>query len=60
MLDDAEGAPFVERRNVVVGTAEGSRVRITAGLRSAERVVVSLNAGLEEALRDGLRVGLAD
>ena len=60
VLDDAEGAPFVERRNVVVGTAEGSRVRITAGLRSAERVVVSLNAALEEALRDGLRVGLAD
>ena len=60
VLDSGDGARFVERRSVVVGTAEGSRVRITDGLYGAERVVKSLDAALEQELRDGLRVGLAD
>lgn len=60
VLDSGDGAQFVERRSVVVGTAEGSRVRITDGLRGGERVVKSLNAALAQELRDGVRVGLAD
>lgn len=59
VLDDAEGR-FVERRGVVVGASEGSRVRIIDGLEEGDRVVESSNDALEAELRDGLRVSLAD
>ena len=60
VLDDSEGRPFVERRDVVVGATEGSRVRITDGLREGDRVVKSLNDTLAAEFRDGLRVSLAN
>lgn len=60
VLDDSEGRPFVERRDVVVGATEGSRVRITDGLKEGDRVVKSLNDTLAAELRDGLRVSLAN
>ena len=59
VLDDAEGR-FVERRGVVVGASEGSRVRVTDGLEEGDRVVKSSNDTLAAELRDGLRVGLAN
>lgn len=57
--DPAEGASFVERRRVVAARPEGSRVRITEGLRDGERVVNSFSDALEGELRDGLRVNAA-
>ena len=60
VLDDSEGRPFVERRDVVVGVTEGSRVRITDGLEEGDRVVKSSNDTLAAELRDGLRVSLAN
>lgn len=60
VLDDSEGKPFVERRDVVVAASEGSRVRIIDGLEEGDRVVESSNDALEAELRDGLRVSLAD
>lgn len=60
VLDDSEGRPFVERRDVVVGASEGSRVRITDGLEEGDRVVKSSNDTLAAELRDGLRVSLAN
>ena len=59
VLDDAEGR-FVERRGVVVGASEGSRVRVTDGLEEGDRVVKSSNDTLAAELRDGLRVSLAN
>lgn len=59
VLDDAEGR-FVERRGVVVGASEGSRVRVTDGLEEGDRVVNSSNDTLAAELRDGLRVSLAN
>ena len=60
VLGESGARPFVERRGVEVGGTEGSHVRIVAGLRETERVVRSLNATLEEQLRDGVPVGLAN
>ena len=60
VLDDSKGRPFVERRDVAVGATEGSRVRITDGLKEGDRVVKSLNDTLAAELRDGLRVSLAN
>ena len=62
-VSGAEGARFVwvvenqtaERRDVVVGDAVGSRVRIAGGLASGERVVSRLDAE-QGALEDGVRV----
>ena len=60
VTDRSEGTPFVERRSVVAARPEGSRVRITDGLRDRERVVKSFSAALEEELRDGLPVKVAN
>ena len=60
VLGESGAQPFVERRGVVVGRTEGSRVRIVDGLEETERVVRSLNATLNEELRDGLPVSLAN
>ena len=59
VADPSEGASFLERRSVVSARPEGSRVRITDGLRDGERVVRSFSRALEGELRDGLRVNVA-
>ncbi|MDE0658938.1 MAG: efflux RND transporter periplasmic adaptor subunit [Gammaproteobacteria bacterium] len=60
VTDPADGASFLERRNVVAARPEGSRVRVTDGLRDGERVVRSFGAVLEGELRDGLHVRVAN
>ena len=60
VADPSEGASFLERRRVVAVRPEGSRVRITDGLREGERVVRSFSAALEGQLRDGLAVSVAN
>ena len=54
---DSDGTAFVERRSVVVGAPDGSRVRVTSGLEAGDRVVKSNGA---QQLRDGLRVTVAN
>ena len=54
---DSDGAAFVERRSVVVGAPDGSRVRVTSGLEAGDRVVKSNGA---QQLHDGLRVTVAN
>ena len=58
VADPSKGASFLERRSVVAAPPEGSRVRITDGLRDGERVVKSFGAALEGELRDGLQVNV--
>lgn len=60
VTDTSEGASFLERRGVVAARPEGSRVRITDGLRDGDQVVRSFNAALEGELRDGLQVSVAN
>ena len=60
VLTDDSGVALVEQRRVVTGKAEGSRVRITDGLSAGERVVASVSQALEDELRDGVRVSVAD
>lgn len=60
LTGEAPDGVFVERRDVVVGGIEGSRVRITGGLREGERVVQSLTESLAAELRDGLRVAIVN
>ncbi|MXY58277.1 MAG: efflux RND transporter periplasmic adaptor subunit [Gammaproteobacteria bacterium] len=60
VTDPADGASFLERRSVVAARPEGSRVRVTDGLRDGERVVRSFGAVLEGELRDGLHVRVAN
>ena len=60
VLTDTSGDALVERRGVVMGKTEGSRVRITDGLSAGERVVKAVNDALEEELRDGTRVSVVD
>lgn len=58
--DPSEGTSFLERRSVVAARPEGSRVRITDGLREGERVVRSFSRAVEGQLRDGLPVNVAN
>ena len=60
VTDTSEGASFLERRGVVAAKPEGSRVRITEGLRDGEQVVRSFSTALEGELRDGLQVSVAN
>ena len=60
VLTDTSGDALVERRGVVMGKTEGSRVRITDGLSAGERVVEAVNDALEQELRDGTRVSVVD
>ena len=57
---DADGAGILERRAVVLGKSEGSRVRITLGLEAGERVVKVSGETPTEELSDGLRVAVAN
>ena len=60
VADPADGTSFLERRDVTAARPEGSRVRVTDGLREGEQVVRSFDAALERELRDGLQVNVAN
>lgn len=58
--EDSDSGAALERRVVVLGKTEGSRVRITDGLGAGERVVKGLNEKTTGELREGLRVTVAN
>ena len=67
-IADAGAQPFVwvvnedrvSRRTVVVGDAQGSRVRVISGLADGERIVASVSDEGAAGLTDGVRVNVSD
>ena len=51
--ETVDGRATVERRDVTVGRGEGSRIQVTAGLETGERIVAAATEPTLAGLRDG-------